>query len=271
MFRSQFASFQSRRHFSGGHFDKYKSITNYRNTTRLLGGIVTVNVVGFVLWNIDRIPSDIKDRISAETRKRMPNWLKANATNSLRNFREGRWWTLLTCSFSHRDPNHLIGNMFSLYTFGTVFAYLPRGIPIVATITLGSALSASGADLAIQAARETPGYEQASLGASGVVMGLGTAAAALRRRFSRMKLHVSVRQNRKADTLKPPLGLHSLVSSPYHYFFYYQDTSLGPFCICMMKDRVLDTPPISGARLSELFSIFSVYEQNSIRFLMIDT
>ena len=52
---------------------------------------------------------------------------------------------------------------------------------MIAALTLGSALCASGADLAQKWAKGQS--DRQSLGASGVVMGIGTAAAAVSRKF----------------------------------------------------------------------------------------
>ena len=70
--------------------------------------------------------------------------------------------------------------MVGLYAFGSVFAVLPGSRPMIATIVMGSAISASGADLVHKIMANRP--DRPSLGASGVVMGLGTAAAAVSRK-----------------------------------------------------------------------------------------
>jgi membrane associated rhomboid family serine protease len=40
-----------------------------------------------------------------------------NFMTSLQHIREGRWWTIVTACFSHRDGFHLFGNMVTLYFF----------------------------------------------------------------------------------------------------------------------------------------------------------
>jgi len=62
-------------------------------------------------------------------------------SSSLRNLREGRWHSLLLSGFSHKTPQHLLGNMFALYLLGfrTYHACGPR---------LFAGLYATGATLA---------------------------------------------------------------------------------------------------------------------------
>lgn len=44
--------------------------------------------------------------------------MRQNFTSSLTNFREGRWWTLLTPTFMHGSLLHLMANMAGLLSFG---------------------------------------------------------------------------------------------------------------------------------------------------------
>ena len=48
------------------------------------------------------------------------NLIDKHATCSLKNFREGRYYTLITSSFMHISPYHLLCNMLGLYSFGPV-------------------------------------------------------------------------------------------------------------------------------------------------------
>lgn len=63
---------------------------------RLLLG---ANVVAWINWQLD------------------PGFMARNFMTSLQHIREGRWWTIVTACFSHRDGFHLFGNMVTLYFF----------------------------------------------------------------------------------------------------------------------------------------------------------
>ena len=104
---------------------------------------------------------------------------------SIDNWKEGRWWTVLTSSFSHNNFVHFLFNMVTFQAFGTLLARIPgvKGRHLV-SLCIGSALASSAAFLADQESK-TSNREQSSwiwnsarvqqsmagLGASGVVMG----------------------------------------------------------------------------------------------------
>lgn len=73
-----------------------------------------------------------------------------NFACSVTNLREGRYWTVLTCAFSHKEVSHLMGNLAALWLFGFhVFRSLgvfPRTrIPrFYALYALGGTMSALG-------------------------------------------------------------------------------------------------------------------------------
>lgn len=46
-----------------------------------------------------------------------PAFMARHFMTSLHHIREGRWYTIVTTCFSHRDPIHLLGNMVTLYFF----------------------------------------------------------------------------------------------------------------------------------------------------------
>lgn len=100
-----------------------------------------------------------------------------NYALSLRNIREGRWHTLLTCAISHATLDHLVFNMISFNAFAG-FAIM-NGVPLPALLALGVG-SGLASDMAClydwnRKRKEVPG-----LGASGVISGLGTAMACMR-------------------------------------------------------------------------------------------
>ena len=61
--------------------------------------LVGANVVAWINWQLD------------------PAFMANHFMTSLNHIREGRWYTIVTACFSHRDPLHLFGNMLTLYFF----------------------------------------------------------------------------------------------------------------------------------------------------------
>ena len=57
------------------------------------------NIVAWINWRLD------------------PSFMARNFTLSLAHIREGRWYTIITHCFSHRDGWHLASNLITLYFF----------------------------------------------------------------------------------------------------------------------------------------------------------
>lgn len=122
----------------------------------------------------------------ATPEQRVRKVLEENFVLHTNDTRNGRWWTLLTSAFSHKDTYHILGNMFTLNAFMSVLIYY-GGVPpqAMAALMLGSALSGSVGFLMHErgyfgGGNKTGVYQQrAALGASGMVMGLGAVAALL--------------------------------------------------------------------------------------------
>ena len=81
-----------------------------------LGVLTAINGGVYYMWNI----SDDDDH---------QDFMRRNFTINLTNLKEGRIWTLVTCSFSHQSAGHLAGNLFALWLFGfKTFRVLNAGI-----------------------------------------------------------------------------------------------------------------------------------------------
>lgn len=109
----------------------------------------------------------------------MRKFLEDNFTLKLSDVNNGRYWTLLASAFSHIGFYHLLGNMFSLHAFSS---YTSLAIPpaSLATLLVGSALCGSIGWLYHENSQGKTRYGEArALGASGMVMGVGSAAACL--------------------------------------------------------------------------------------------
>lgn len=109
---------------------------------------------------------------------RIRNYLEKNFVLHTNDVSSGRYWTMLTSAFSHMQPYHILGNMFSLYAFGSVL--LSRGIPVqhLGALLAGSAFSGSAGYIYNESQKRSR-RSRSALGASGMVMGVGSAAALL--------------------------------------------------------------------------------------------
>jgi membrane associated rhomboid family serine protease len=88
---------------------------------------------------------------------------------------DGRWWTLLTAAFSHRDPIHLGFSLFVLWSFGRFFERL-WGTAVFSVFYVIAAVVASAGHCLISS-RLLDAPHAAGLGASGALAGLVLAGA----------------------------------------------------------------------------------------------
>jgi membrane associated rhomboid family serine protease len=159
---------------------------SYRSAQAVIWTIIGLNTLVFSAWTYAKSNND----------RNMLMKLYQNFTLSKENFNAGRTWTLVTSAFSHNLLPHFAFNMFAFHALASIMSYIPGigGLHIVA-VGLGSAIVGSAAWLYdsqlksqikggfLRAAAPT----QVALGASGLVMGIGAAAACLRP-FSPMQL-----------------------------------------------------------------------------------
>ena len=97
---------------------------------------------------------------------------------SVESIKSHRYYTLVTSAFSHREPFHLLSNMYTLYIFSAILWQCP-GLKLghFITLTLGSAITGS-AGYVLEKSIQKSHYHPAS-GASGMVLGIGAAASLL--------------------------------------------------------------------------------------------
>ena len=122
--------------------------------------------------------------------------LQDHATLSWSNIEAGRYHTVLTAAFSHQALGHFGFNMFALWTFGSIIAWIPGiGGVHVLSMGIGSAIAGSLAWLYHQKYRDSNSRDrkwgpyaqhgirglnvQSGLGASGMVMGAAAVATCL--------------------------------------------------------------------------------------------
>jgi len=68
-------------------------------------------------------------------------------STNLHNLWEGRYWTLLTASFSHQEGYHLLGNMFAFWLFGYKTYRMLGGAAFAGLYLVGGAASALAHDI----------------------------------------------------------------------------------------------------------------------------
>ncbi|KAI0346922.1 rhomboid-domain-containing protein [Trametopsis cervina] len=82
--------------------------SNGNPSQAIIWGILGLNGLVYLAWQ----------KATSDAQSGDPSlyiWLKQNFTNDLRNLREGRIWTLLTCCFSHSGTGHIFMNAFTFY------------------------------------------------------------------------------------------------------------------------------------------------------------
>lgn len=122
---------------------------------------------------------------TAAQQRHIKPWVefKNNMTLNLEEFRSGRWWIVLTASFTHLSLVHVFSNMFTVYFLGRALAAAPVITPArYLYIALGSGISGSLGWLASRYAhtRESGARDYArGVGFSGAIMGMSSVAACL--------------------------------------------------------------------------------------------
>ncbi len=122
-------------------------------TDQVFWGLVAVNVIVYVMWQLDEL---------------FP-FMLTHFRVSLAGVLDGRVWTLLSAAFSHREPWHLLFNLFGIYVFGRAIGEV-RGARELLLVYVAGALVASVAHVLFSAL--VPELARPALGASGGVMAL---------------------------------------------------------------------------------------------------
>lgn len=81
-------------------------------TNTVFWGIIGINGAVFLLWQAASGRARLEKDPSALV------WMYQNFTNSITNLRNGRFWTIITSTFSHQDVGHIFFNMFTFYFMG---------------------------------------------------------------------------------------------------------------------------------------------------------
>ena len=93
----------------------------------LVGVIGTCGITWFFSWNTlleeqRLLARRQRPRARSSVKARLDFYNKHLVLNK-GNIREGRYWTLLTHTITHNTPQHLIMNMYGVYSFGSTFLF----------------------------------------------------------------------------------------------------------------------------------------------------
>jgi len=150
--------------------------SNYKSASNVLYALIGLNSAIFIAWNV---AAGVLPGLEPRQRIRLLNFMSRNFVCSKANVDQGRWWTVVTSTFSHQSLMHIIGNMFSLHAFGSVVAAVGIGPLNTIIITLGAGLAGSLGYLYHESSKSPWERSAGAMGASGSVMGMGAAAACL--------------------------------------------------------------------------------------------
>jgi len=173
----------SRQMLRRGFSRPYSNYSSYGSggAAKVLWGLIGANTAVFAVYNYAEPPKTKSvGPFATISNYQLYQKILNNFVISLDGVRAGKWWTALTSTFFHMNIWHLLGNMVSMYAFGSILIRHP-GIKAthIAALAVGSGLSGSAGFLLHQYSREQPNVKEYGLGASGAVMGMGAAAACL--------------------------------------------------------------------------------------------
>nr|POE96889.1 rhomboid-like protein 12, mitochondrial [Quercus suber] len=170
----------TRRSYAGHAQDV--STHGHRGSMAIIWTFIGLNTAVFVVWRTALVNRDTK----------LGKTLQEHFTLSITNINQQRWFTTITSAFSHIDLTHFVFNMVAFHSFATALT-MAAGVAPHHLISL-SLLSALGGSIAwlrqrVSLAERHPteiGGDKTrkfndipALGASGMVMGLGSALTCL--------------------------------------------------------------------------------------------
>ncbi|KAH7321733.1 hypothetical protein BKA65DRAFT_87767 [Rhexocercosporidium sp. MPI-PUGE-AT-0058] len=142
------------------------------------GNLVVVSLVGacvgIFFWN-GHLQSEARQKATREARKKASDFYE-NFVMTVRSLEPGRYYTLISSAFMHRDVMHLGLCMLGLFTIGrTVVA--GSGVPSFLVLYFGSAVAGGVAQVKFWEASSSPYTVNYGMGSSGAISGLFAALA----------------------------------------------------------------------------------------------
>ena len=152
----------------------------YQSALQVKRAIIGLNAIVFGFWAYANYAKD----------RKLLNELSKHFTISLRNFREGRYDSLLLSAFSHQNLAHFAFNMITFDAFCGILIF--AGVPALQIVGLCATTAIVGSAGFLYEQQQRPGGSSTGLGASGMVMGVGAAATCLIPRFPMQILFIPV-------------------------------------------------------------------------------
>lgn len=146
-----------------------RQVRRRRITAKLVNGSIIAFCVGIFAWHWTMEQDARKGSKKAIAHL---EWFDKHMVMSGNNINEGRWYTHLTCTFTHMTPLHLGANMMALAGFGEM-AIILFGVPQFALLWIGAGMLGSYAQLKYI----KPPLDVKCIGASGSISGLIAALA----------------------------------------------------------------------------------------------
>lgn len=151
---------------------------NTERTRRLfVWGTIGANIVVFVMWQSAIRVSPSAPQSAIIEARRQARIMVDNFTLSQRNLAEGRYYTILTSAFSHRDLGHLFFNMLVFSFTANLGFRLGLGATRMVVLATGSTLASGAGSILNERTRKTGDRAANHLGASGMIQGLMVAMA----------------------------------------------------------------------------------------------
>ncbi|KAJ8469280.1 hypothetical protein ONZ51_g9103 [Trametes cubensis] len=92
-----------------GPLQRIRARINAIPSKYIFWGIIGLNGLVFASWQLAHIEYESTRDYSSLV------WMRQNFIAAAENLKSGRWWTLVTCCFSHQDTTHLLFNGFAYY------------------------------------------------------------------------------------------------------------------------------------------------------------
>ncbi|KAI0334734.1 rhomboid-domain-containing protein [Cubamyces sp. BRFM 1775] len=144
-----------------GPWQRLRARINAIPSKYIFWGIIGLNGLVFASWNLAWIKYESTRDPSSFL------WMRRNFVASAENLRNGRWWTLVTCCFSHQDITHLLFNGFAYYFTAPVAMSILGNVGFLG-LYLGSGIVSSFVAIAWRNYID-PHVRGGSIGASGAI------------------------------------------------------------------------------------------------------
>ncbi|KAH6715496.1 hypothetical protein BKA61DRAFT_604705 [Leptodontidium sp. MPI-SDFR-AT-0119] len=142
------------------------------------GSLVVISIVGacvgVFLWN-GQLQAEARQKATREARKKATDFYEQFVMTS-RSLEPGRYYTLISSAFMHRDIMHLGLCMLGLFTIGRNIV-VRSGVPSFIVLYFGSAVAGGVAQVRFWETNSSPYIVNHGVGSSGAISGLFAAMA----------------------------------------------------------------------------------------------